>query len=156
MKLRALAVSLTAAAATSLAFVPAAGATTGGTQDLTVLLTFIRQGVDGIEKAQCDDVENVLDAFSLVAEDTTRSELVAELNELVPAEIRFLGLATAPLISAVGDKAVECEIVQPDPFDPFASSSALLNGDFSGLLTLLPSLSSDVDFDLDSLLPSLT
>lgn len=146
MKLRALAVSAAAATAASVALVPAAGA-----QDVGNMMRMVN---DGVHNADCREVRFALEGLNLVDGDTTRGELVADLHGYIGDDAAFR-VASAPTINAIGDKALECGIVQPDPFDPAALSSAVMNGDFEQLLITLPALSSQFNVDFDVPFPGL-
>ena len=149
MKLRALVVSATAAAAASVALVPAAGA-----QDLRATGELLYVINNGIESADCNVVRVPLEGLGLVDDSTTRGELVAELNGLAGNDLTARVL-TAPTINAIGDKALECGVVKPDPLDPAALSSAVMNGDFTTIIDTLPSLSSQFNLDFDVPFPGL-
>lgn len=149
MKLRTLAVSAAAATAASVALVPAAGAQTFG--DAAELIGLVN---NGIESADCNVVRVPLEGLGLVDDSTTRGELVAELNGLAGNDLTARVL-TAPTIAAIGDRALECEIVRPDVLDPAALSSALMNGDFTTIVDTLPALSSQFNLDFDIPFPGL-
>lgn len=149
MKLRTLAVSAAAATAASVALIPAAGAQTFG--DAAELIGLVN---NGIEDARCDQVGPVLRGLNLVDDTTTRGELVADLRSYAGDDATFQWVST-PTINTIGDKALDCGIVQPDPLDPAALSSALMNGDFTTIVDTLPALSSQFNLDFDVPFPGL-
>lgn len=125
----------TVAAATAALFAPVASAQTTNVVGLISLVN------GGIETADCASLDTVLTGLNLVDEDTTRSELVSDLNAHVGDDltIRLLGAST---ISTIGDRALECGIVQPDPETPFGSSQLAEIPGVGELVTLSSDLSS--------------
>lgn len=152
MKLRALVVSATAAAAASVALVPAAGA--NPLLNLETLLGMNEAAVSVVKGTPCELFGPVVEASPMVNDATTRGELVASLRNSLGDE-QTVQVAATPTINAIGDRALECEIVQPDVFDPAALSSALISGDFTTIIDTLPSLSSQFNLDFDVPFPGL-
>ncbi|AWB84451.1 hypothetical protein [Corynebacterium liangguodongii] len=98
----------------------------------------------GIATADCGAVFTGLTATGLVGPETTRGELVASLNKAVGDEAS-LRLVAAPTINTIGDRALECNVVKPDPVTPlgqaidFASQLSSQAG-LPELRNLLPAL----------------
>ena len=86
-----------------------------------------------IATANCDALRAGLTATRMAGPDTTRSELVANLNAAIGQDAT-LRLASAATIAALGDRALECGIVKADPATPLDQ-----------LLTLSSQLSSQAD-----------
>jgi hypothetical protein len=149
MKLRTLAASAAVAVTASIALVPSAGA-----QDARAVGELLSVINGGIESADCNVVRVPLEGLGLVDESTTRGELVADLRENLGDDATFQ-LVSTPTINTIGDKALKCKIVQPDPLDPAALSSALISGDFTTIIDTLPSLSSQFNLDFDVPFPGL-
>lgn len=70
-----------------------------------------------VATANCDALRTGLTATRMVGPDTTRSELVANVNAVVGQDAT-LRLASASTVAALGDRALECGIVKPDPVTP--------------------------------------
>lgn len=70
-----------------------------------------------VATANCDALRAGLTATRMVGPDTTRSELVANVNAVVGQDAT-LRLASASTVAALGDRALECGIVKPDPVTP--------------------------------------
>ena len=70
-----------------------------------------------IATANCDALRAGLTATRMAGPDTTRSELVANLNAAIGQDAT-LRLASAATIAALGDRALECGIVKADPATP--------------------------------------
>ncbi|QPK82788.1 hypothetical protein G7Y29_07910 [Corynebacterium qintianiae] len=98
----------------------------------------------GIATADCGTVSTGLKATGLVGAETTRGELVASLNKAVGQD-SALRLVAAPTINTIGDRALECGVVKPDPVTPlnqaitFASQLSSQAG-LPELRNLLPAL----------------
>lgn len=152
MKLRTLAVSATAAAAASVTLVPAAGANPG--LNLETLLGMNEAAVTVVNSTPCPAFGPIVKASGMVNDDTTRGELIASLRKSLGDE-QTVQVAATPTINAIGDKALECNVVKPDPLDPAALSSALISGDFTTIIDTLPSLSSQFNLDFDVPFPGL-
>ncbi|AGS34365.1 hypothetical protein B841_04430 [Corynebacterium maris DSM 45190] len=152
MKLRTLAVSAAAAAAAaSVALVPAAGASP---LNLHTLLGMNEAAVSFVNDAHCDVFGPIVKASGMVNDGTTRGELITSLRNSL-GDDQAVQVAATPTINAIGDKALECDVVQPDPLDPAALSSAVMNGDFTTIIDTLPSLSSQFNLDFDVPFPGL-
>ncbi|WP_290341568.1 hypothetical protein [Corynebacterium auris] len=70
-----------------------------------------------VATADCNVLGTALRATGFVTADTTRSGLVASLNKAI-GDDSALRLAASGTISAVGDRALECGVVKPDPETP--------------------------------------
>ncbi len=71
-----------------------------------------------VATANCDVLRVTLRGTGLANDNTTRSQLVNNVNKAVGAE-PALRLVTGPTVNALGDRALECGIVKPDPVTPF-------------------------------------
>lgn len=71
----------------------------------------------GIATADCGAVSAGLKSTGLVGADTTRSQLVTNLTKAV-GDDATLRLVSAPTINTIGDRALECGVVKPDPVTP--------------------------------------
>ncbi|WP_018296034.1 hypothetical protein [Corynebacterium lubricantis] len=89
---------------------PAAQAQTG-------ILDLVKIVNGGVDKVSCKDLGTALRTTKLVDGDTTRSELVANLNKAIGGD-STLKLVTASTINKVGDRALECKIVKADQLTP--------------------------------------
>ena len=152
MKLRTLAVSAAAATAASVALVPAAGA--NPLLNLETLLGMNEAAVTIVNDTPCRTFGPIVKASGMVNDGTTRGELVTSLRNSL-GDDQAVQVAATPTINAIGDKALECDVVQPDPLDPAALSSAVMNGDFTTIIDTLPSLSSQFNLDFDVPFPGL-
>ena len=81
-----------------------------------------------IATANCDALRVGLTSTNMVGPDTTRSQLVSNVNNVVGKDAT-LRLASASTVGALADRALECGIVKPDPATPldqfFAMSSQM-------------------------------
>ena len=105
----------------------AAIATPTAAQAQTVELIKLLNG--NLATANCDVLRAGLTATRLAGPDTTRSQLIANVNAAVGQDAT-LRLASAPTVSTLGDRALECGIVKPDPVTPldqFRAMSAQLS-----------------------------
>ncbi|MDR7328908.1 hypothetical protein [Corynebacterium guangdongense] len=111
-----------AAVAASLALAPVAGAQTASLELLAL--------VNGeVGTADCGLVETALTNLDLVDEDTTRAELVSNINAYIGDDV-MLKFVASTSVNAIADRALECEIVQEDPKED--ALSALLNSSAGG------------------------
>nr|VDG63145.1 Alpha helical Porin B [Streptococcus thermophilus] len=113
-----------AAIATALAAVAATGAfgaTQAEAQNDLYSLTKILNG--NIATLDCNAMKTVLRGSQLAGPDTTRGQLVNSLTEQTRTDAR-LALLTAPTINALGDRALECGAVKPDPVTPESEAVA--------------------------------
>lgn len=93
----------------------AAIATPTAAQAQTIELIKLLNG--NIATANCDVLRTGLTATRMVGPDTTRSELIANVNAAVGQDAT-LRLASASTVATLGDRALECGIVKPDPVTP--------------------------------------
>ena len=70
-----------------------------------------------VATANCDVLRASLTATRMVGPDTTRSQLIGNVNAAVGQDAT-LRLASASTVAALGDRALECGIVKPDPATP--------------------------------------
>ncbi|SDR81905.1 hypothetical protein [Corynebacterium timonense] len=70
-----------------------------------------------VATADCGLVGTALRATGFVTDQTTRSGLVTSLNKAI-GDDAALRLVASGTISAVGDRALECGVVKPDPETP--------------------------------------
>ncbi|WJY98049.1 hypothetical protein [Corynebacterium fournieri] len=70
-----------------------------------------------VATANCDALRTGLTATRMVGPDTTRSELVSNVNNAVGTDAT-LRLVSASTVGALADRALECGIVKPDPATP--------------------------------------
>jgi len=70
-----------------------------------------------VATANCDVLRASLTATRMVGPDTTRSELIGNVNAVVGQDAT-LRLASASTVATLGDRALECGIVKPDPATP--------------------------------------
>ena len=81
-----------------------------------------------IATANCDALRVGLTSTNMVGPDTTRSQLVSNVNNVVGKDAT-LRLVSASTVGALADRALECGIVKPDPATPldqfFAMSSQM-------------------------------
>lgn len=71
----------------------------------------------GIETADCRLVGTALRSTGLVGADTTRGQLVTNLNQRISTD-PALRLLAGTTVTAVADRAVGCNVVKPDPVTP--------------------------------------
>lgn len=118
---------LSSALAAGLIAAAAFAGTAAPAQAQTVELIKLLNG--NLATANCDALRAGLTATRMAGPDTTRSELVANLNAVVGQDAS-LRLASAPTVATLGDRALECGIVKPDPVTPldqFLAVSAQLS-----------------------------
>lgn len=70
-----------------------------------------------IATADCGRLGTTLRVTGMANRETTRSQLVANVNNAV-GQNASLRLIAAPTVNALGDRAVECGVVKPDPVTP--------------------------------------
>lgn len=70
-----------------------------------------------VATANCDVLRASLTATRMVGPDTTRSQLIGNVNAAVGQDAT-LRLASASTVATLGDRALECGIVKPDPATP--------------------------------------
>lgn len=70
-----------------------------------------------VATANCDVLRASLTATRMVGPDTTRSQLVGNVNAVVGQDAT-LRLTSASTVATLGDRALECGIVKPDPATP--------------------------------------
>lgn len=125
--------TLATAAVTAIAVVGLAPAASAQTNLNTI--------IDGVP---CPGADFILENTFTINDDTTRSDLVKQVrNAAAPAtgDDPAAFLATAQLAEQIGDKAVECKTVKPDP-ELFPGSSL---PDVDNIQNLLQGLSSTLD-----------
>lgn len=86
-------------------------------QTVSDILGFVKVVNDGVEKADCNTLGTALRGLKLVDKDTTRGELVSDLQAKV-SDTPSLKFVAASTINKIGDRAVECKIVKADPVTP--------------------------------------
>ena len=106
---------ISSALAAGLIATAAFASTAAPAQAQTVELIKLLNG--NIATANCDALRAGLTATRMAGPDTTRSELVANLNAVVGQDAT-LRLASAATIAALSDRALECGIVKADPATP--------------------------------------
>ncbi|MEH0147244.1 hypothetical protein V6D40_06155 [Corynebacterium sp. Q4381] len=97
-----------------------------------------------IATADCGRLGTTLRVTGMANRETTRSQLVANVNNAV-GQNAPLRLVAAPTVNALGDRAVECGVVKPDPATPmtqFLQMSSKLSSDagLPDLRTIAPTL----------------
>lgn len=125
--------AVAAAAAASLAITPVANAQQGNPLEVLGALA------EGIGNADCGVIEGALNGLDLVDEDTTRGELVSDLNAYIGDDIA-LRLILGGNVNAIGDRALECGVVQEDPEQDLIA--AILNSSEGNPLDTVTALSS--------------
>lgn len=90
---------------------PADSATAPSTLELVRLLN------SEIATADCGRLGTTLRVTGMANRETTRSQLVANVNNAV-GQNASLRLVAAPTVNALGDRAVQCGVVKPDPVTP--------------------------------------
>lgn len=124
------AASLVAAAAIAGPAAPAHAQTQAQAQAQTQApsLELIKLLNGGVANANCDMLRTSLTATRMVGPDTTRGQLVQNVNAVVGQDAA-LRIASASTVNTLADRALECGIVKPDPVTPldqfFAMSSQL-------------------------------
>lgn len=117
---------LASLAAAGLVAVSAFAGTAAPAQAQTIELIKLLNG--NVATANCDVLRASLTATRMVGPDTTRSQLIGNVNAVVGQDAT-LRLASASTVATLGDRALECGIVKPDPVTPldqfFAMSSQL-------------------------------
>ena len=126
-------------ASTALAGVLGVTAITGASAlDLGDILPGDKIATDAINSASCKTIRGALDTLNAVNggriynENTTRNELVQNLRQASGTQGNIAGIAKLAITKysgQVADRAVECNIVKPNPELPFGSSelNSLLN-----------------------------
>ncbi len=104
-----------------------------------------------VETADCGALGTVLTGLNLVDEDTTRAELVTDINALIGDDIA-LKLMLGTSVNAVADRALECEIVQEDPQEDFLTSLLNSSNGTSSADVFLPLLGEPALAELSSTL----
>lgn len=72
-----------------------------------------------IATADCGRLGTTLRVTGMANRETTRSQLVANVNNAV-GQNASLRLVAAPTVNALGDRAVQCGVVKPDPVTPMS------------------------------------
>lgn len=106
---------LASLAAAGLVAVSAFAGTAAPAQAQTLELIKLLNG--NVATANCDVLRASLTATRMVGPDTTRSQLIANVNAAVGQDATFR-LASASTVATLGDRALECGIVKPDPATP--------------------------------------
>lgn len=106
---------LASLAAAGLVAAAAFAGTAAPAQAQTIELIKLLNG--NVATANCDVLRASLTATRMVGPDTTRSELIGNVNAVVGQDAT-LRLASASTVAALGDRALECGIVKPDPATP--------------------------------------
>lgn len=86
-------------------------------QAQTQSLELIKLLNGNIATANCDALRVGLTSTNMVGPDTTRSQLVSNVNNVVGTDAT-LRLVSASTVGALADRALECGIVKPDPVTP--------------------------------------
>ncbi|AKV57955.1 hypothetical protein [Corynebacterium riegelii] len=81
------------------------------------LVQLIRVVNGEVETADCNTLGAALRVAGLVDADTTRSQLVRKVNGAI-GDDSSLRLVTAPTVNKLGDRALQCGVVKPDPVTP--------------------------------------
>lgn len=122
------AAGLVAAAAIAGPAAPAHAQTQAQAQTQAPSLELIKLLNGGVANANCDMLRTSLTATRMVGPDTTRGQLVQNVNAVVGQDAA-LRIASASTVNTLADRALECGIVKPDPATPldqfFAMSSQL-------------------------------
>lgn len=106
---------LASLAAAGLVAVSAFAGTAAPAQAQTIELIKLLNG--NVATANCDVLRASLTATRMVGPDTTRSQLIGNVNAVVGQDAT-LRLASASTVATLGDRALECGIVKPDPVTP--------------------------------------
>lgn len=106
---------ITSALAAGVIAVSTFAGTPTAAQAQTVELIKLLNG--NVATANCDVLRAGLTATRMVGPDTTRSQLIANVNAAVGQDAT-LRLASASTVATLGDRALECGIVKPDPVTP--------------------------------------
>lgn len=77
-----------------------------------------------IATADCGRLGTTLRLTGMANRDTTRSQLVANVNNAV-GQNASLRLVAAPTVNSLADRAVECGVVKPDPVTPLTQITEL-------------------------------
>lgn len=70
-----------------------------------------------IATADCGRLGTTLRVTGMANKETTRSQLVTNINNAV-GQNASVRLVAAPTVNALGDRAVQCGVVKPDPVTP--------------------------------------
>lgn len=137
----------TAAIATAITAVAVTGTMTATKADAQNNALELIKVINGnIATLDCGTVSAVLHTTGVVKGETTRSQLVANLNNTFGPDATT-ALVTAPTINATADRALACGVVKADPATPenqaieFASKLSAEAG-LPEVRNLLPALSS--------------
>ena len=106
---------LASLAAAGLVAAAAFAGTAAPAQAQTIELIKLLNG--NVATANCDVLRASLTATRMVGPDTTRSQLIGNVNAVVGQDAT-LRLASASTVATLGDRALECGIVKPDPATP--------------------------------------
>ena len=106
---------LASLAAAGLVAAAAFAGTAAPAQAQTIELIKLLNG--NVATANCDVLRASLTATRMVGPDTTRSQLIGNVNAAVGQDAT-LRLASASTVATLGDRALECGIVKPDPVTP--------------------------------------
>lgn len=93
---------------------PAAEASKPRSNDLVQLIRLLN---GEIATADCGALGTALRVSGMANRETTRSQLVANVNNAIGTDAT-VRLFTASTVNALGDRAVTCNIVKPDPVTP--------------------------------------
>lgn len=108
----------TAAITAALAATVAGGAITATKADAQNNTLELLKAFNGnIATLDCNAVGSILRATNMAKGDTTRGQLVTNLNTSFGADATTK-LLTAPTINAVADRALACGVVKADPASP--------------------------------------
>ena len=135
---------LASLAAAGLVAAAAFAGTAAPAQAQTIELIKLLNG--NVATANCDVLRASLTATRMVGPDTTRSQLIGNVNAAVGQDAT-LRLASASTVATLGDRALECGAVKADPVTPqsqaidFASKLSAQAG-LPELRNVLPALSS--------------
>lgn len=110
---RLVAAALAATTALTTLAAPAAQAAPTASQ----LASLVKLANGNIATANCDVLRVTLRGAGLAGANTTRGQLVGTLNGVIGQDAA-LRLVTASTVGALGDRAVACGIVKPDPVTP--------------------------------------
>lgn len=117
-----LAAACVAAAAALGSFAPVAGAQTAPAQpapaqtsDFVQLIRLLNGEISNVD---CGALGTALRVSGMANRETTRSQLVTKVNKAIGADAA-VRVVTAPTVNALGDRALKCGIVKPDPVGPF-------------------------------------
>lgn len=123
MKLTTRLAAATAAGLMTLTTFAGAGASTAQAQETGGILSLVNGNV---KEMDCGVMRSTLNATRLVGPDTTRQQLVNNLNKQIGDNIalRFVAAST---VQTVADRALTCGIVKPDQTLDFNQLSSQMN-----------------------------